>query len=69
MWKPMQKQITPKEHGITWVEYTTNPITRISVGKGIPTNNIILSMLFEKVFSNIVVRTSFDIDNTSVLGR
>jgi hypothetical protein len=29
MWKPMQKQITPKEHGITWVEYTIDSRTRI----------------------------------------
>jgi hypothetical protein len=38
----MQKQKTPVEHGITWVEYTIGPRTRISIGEGIPTNNIIL---------------------------
>jgi hypothetical protein len=29
MWKPMQKQITPIEHGIAWVEYTIDPKTSI----------------------------------------
>jgi hypothetical protein len=51
MWKPMQKQITPKEHGIAWVEYTTNPRTKIKIGKGIPTDIIILSILFDNCFS------------------
>jgi hypothetical protein len=61
MWKPMQKQIIPIEHGITWIKYTIDPRIKIWVGKGIPTNNIILLVLFNKVFSNIVVCTSFDI--------
>jgi len=69
MWKPMQKQKTPRKHGITLVEYTTNPITRISIGENIPINNIKLSILFDKKNSNIVVCISFDIDTTSVLGR
>jgi hypothetical protein len=25
MWKPMQKQITPRKHEIAWVEYIINP--------------------------------------------
>jgi len=69
LWKPMQKQKTPRKHGITLVEYTTNPITRISIGENIPINNIKLSILFDKKNSNIVVCISFDIDTTSVLGR
>ncbi len=63
MWKPMQKQRTLREHGIAWVEYITNPRSRIQVGKGIPTNSIILSILFDKAFSNIVVCASFDTNN------
>jgi hypothetical protein len=60
----MQKKITPKEHGIAWVEYTTNPKTRIQIREGIPTDNIILSILFDKVFSNIVICTSFNTNTT-----
>ncbi len=60
MWKPTHKQITPKEHGIQWVEYITNPKTRLKIGTMFPTNSIILSFLFNKYFSNIVVCTSFD---------
>jgi len=56
----MHKQITPKEHGIAWVEYIINPKTRLKIGMGFPTNNIILSFLFNKDYSNIVVCTSFD---------
>jgi hypothetical protein len=69
MWKPMQKQITPVKHGIAWVEYTIDPRCKILIGKGIPKNSIILSILFDKVFSNIVVCISFDTDTTCVLGR
>jgi hypothetical protein len=69
MWKPMQKQRKPREHGIAWVEYTIDPKSRIQIGEGIPTNNIILPILFDKVFSNIVVCTSFDTNTMSVLGR
>jgi hypothetical protein len=69
MWKPMQKQRTPKEHGIAWVEYITDPRNKIQIGESIPTYNIILSILFDKVFSNIVVCTSFDTNTTSVIGR
>jgi hypothetical protein len=29
MWKPMQKQITPKKHGIAHVEYKTDIKTKI----------------------------------------
>jgi hypothetical protein len=29
MWKPMQKQITPKKHEFTWVGHTIDPIIRI----------------------------------------
>jgi hypothetical protein len=29
MWKFVQKQRTPRKHGIAWVEYTTNPRTKI----------------------------------------
>jgi hypothetical protein len=29
MWKPTKKKITPREHGIAWVEYTINPTTRV----------------------------------------
>jgi hypothetical protein len=29
MWKPMQKQITPRKYGIAWVKYTIDPKTRI----------------------------------------
>jgi hypothetical protein len=61
MWKPMQKQITPTEHGITWVEYTTDLETRFKIGVGIPIDNIILSLLFDKDYSNIMVCTSFNI--------
>jgi hypothetical protein len=69
MWKPMKKQRTPREHGIAWVEYTINPITRIEIREGIPIDKIILLVLFEKVFSNIVVCTSFDTNNTNVPRR
>jgi hypothetical protein len=27
-----EKKITPKEHGIKWVEYITNPRTRLKIG-------------------------------------
>ncbi len=54
MWKPMQKQRTPRKH---------------EIGEGIPTNNIILLILFDKGFSSIVVCTSFIIDITSVPRR
>jgi hypothetical protein len=63
------KKITPRKHGIIWVEYTIDPKSRIQIGEGISTNNIILSILFDKVFSNIMVSTSFNIDTTSVIGR
>jgi hypothetical protein len=69
MWKPMQKKRTPRKHGIACIEHTTNPRTRIQIGEGIPTNNIILLILFNKGFSNIVVCTSFNIDTTSVPRR
>jgi hypothetical protein len=69
MWKLMQKQIIAREHGIVWVEYITDPKSRIQIGEGISTNNIILLILFDKVFSNIVVCISFDTNITSVLRR
>jgi len=69
MWKLMQKKITPREHGIVWVEYITDPKSRIQIREGISTNDIILSILFDKVFSNIVVCTSFNTNTTSVLRR
>jgi len=28
----MQKQRTPKEHGIAWVKYTIDPIIRFKIG-------------------------------------
>jgi hypothetical protein len=65
----MQKQRTPTKHEIAWVEYTIDPKNRIQIGKGIPIDNIILSILFDKVFSNIMVCTSFDTNTTSVPGR
>ncbi len=65
----MQKQIIAREHGIVWVEYITDPKSRIQIGEGISTNNIILLILFDKVFSNIVVCISFDTNITSVLRR
>jgi hypothetical protein len=69
MWKLMQKQIIAREHGIVWVEYITDPKSRIQIGEGISTNNIILLILFDKVFSNIVVCINFDTNITSVLRR
>ncbi len=65
----MQKQRTPIKHGIAWVKYTIDPKTKIQIGMGILTYSIILSILFDKVFSNIVVCTSFDRDITSASGR
>jgi hypothetical protein len=49
----MQRKRTPKEHGIAWVEYIINPKSRIQIGKDIPTNNIILLILFHKVFPTL----------------
>jgi hypothetical protein len=46
MWKPTQKQITPKEHGIAWVEYIIDPINKLKIGMGIPIDNIIVSLFF-----------------------
>jgi len=56
----MQKQRTPKEHGIAWVEYKTNPMTGLKIGTCIIIVSIILSLLFDKDYPNIVVCTSFD---------
>jgi len=56
-------------HVIAWVENTIDPITKLKIGANLPTNNIILSFLFNKYYSNIVVCTSFDTNNTRVLGR
>ncbi len=53
-------------HGIAWVEYTIDPTIRLIIGANIPTNNIILSLLFDKDYSNIVVCTNFDTYNTRV---
>jgi hypothetical protein len=64
MKKPMKKQITPREHGIPRVEYTIDLETRFRIGVGIPIDNIILSLLFDKDYSNIMVCTSFNIDTT-----
>ncbi len=60
----MKKQITPREHGIPRVEYTIDLETRFRIGVGIPIDNIILSLLFDKDYSNIMVCTSFNIDTT-----
>jgi hypothetical protein len=38
----MQKQITPREHGIACVEYTTHPRIKFKITINIPTNNIII---------------------------
>ncbi len=65
----MQKQRTPRKHGIAWVKYTTDPRTKIQIGEGIPTYNIIVSILFDKGFSNIVVCASFNTNTTSVPKR
>jgi hypothetical protein len=65
----MQKQRTPRKHGIARVKYTIDPKTRIQIGKGIPTYSIILSILFDKVFSNIVVCTSSNTNIASVPRR
>jgi hypothetical protein len=62
----MQKQRTPKEHGIAWVKYTTDPTTRLKIGKYILIDNIILSLLFDKDYPNIVVCISFDTNFTKV---
>jgi hypothetical protein len=53
----MQKYIIPREHGIAWVEYIIDPIIMLKTGVNIPTNSIILSFLFNKYYSNIVVCT------------
>jgi hypothetical protein len=66
----MQKQRTPEEHGIAWtMEYTTDPKTRLKIEASIPTNDIILSLLFDNGYSNIVVCVSFDTYTTKVVGR
>jgi len=65
----MKKQKTLRKHKIAWVEYTIVPKSRIQIGEGIPINNIILLMLFEKAFPNIVVCTRFDTNTTSVPRR
>jgi hypothetical protein len=62
----MHKQITPKEHGIAWVEYKTNPITRLKIGTYILIHSTILSLLFDKDYPNIVVCTSFDTNFTGI---
>ncbi len=56
-------------HGIAWVEYTIDPITRLKIGTNIPIDNIILSLLFNKDYSNTVVCTSFDTNTTRVPRR
>jgi len=59
----MEKKITPKKmelHG--W----NIPRTRLKIGACIPIHNIILSLLFDKDYSNIVVYKSFNIDTTIV---
>jgi poly(A) polymerase Pap1 len=53
----------------TWncmVEYTIDPKSRIQIGKDIPIDNIILSILFDKFFSNIMVCISFDTQTLQV---
>ncbi len=69
MWEPKQNQITPREHGIAWVEFTTNPRTRLKSIGDIPTYNIILSLLCDNGYSNIVVCTRFGTYTTRVQGR
>jgi len=44
------------------VEYTTDLETRFKIRVGIPIDNIILSLLFDKDYSNIMVCTSFNIN-------
>jgi hypothetical protein len=65
----MQKQITPKEYGIAWVEYMIDPINKLKIGTGIPIDNVIVSLFFYKDYSNIVVCKSFDTNITRLLGR
>jgi hypothetical protein len=60
MWKPKQKQKTPKKHGIAWVEFIADPMTRLKIIGGIPINNIILCLLCENGYFNIMVCTRFD---------
>jgi len=65
----MKKQITPREHGIARVKYTIDPITRLKIGACIPIDSIIMSLLFDKDYSNIVVCISFDTNTTRIPGR
>jgi hypothetical protein len=65
----MQKQITPRELGIVGLKYITDLITRLKIGANISIDDIILSLLFDNGYSNIVVCISFDTYTTRVLRR